>query len=369
MKMLFVTTHFGSDNNIGFMPLVGAELVQRGHNVRGLQYEETETLDAFPIDQIETRELRTPHWVNQWLLYRDWKPKVRSYLSQHRPDIVVTDRQCMIPTIDAASELDIPTVGVVPGLGFTRFDPYDLSKCKAPRFLSVPISVKLQYPFVQSLFRWHKRALARASTVVVISEFLRAVICETFERDTELVYTPVPLDEVRVSSQSPEYLTIINPRTILKGSKLTINLAEGMPDHEFLIAGTFAEEAHTRRARELENVRHLGWVDDMREVYKKSNVVLIPSLVEEGGGPRVVIEGFANGIPAVGTNRGAVPEHIEDAGAIVTDPHDIDEWSSCIEQVLSNRAELAQKARKYVERYEAGRRVDEFEQILYQNTG
>jgi glycosyltransferase involved in cell wall biosynthesis len=364
MDVLFVTSHFGSDENVGFMPLVGAELCRRGHDVRGLQYGEVDTLDVFPIDQIETRALRPPHWINQWLLYRDWKSKVRSYLSYKSPDIVVTDRQCMIPTIDAANELGIPTVGVIPGLGFSRFDPYDFRECKTPRFFSAPLSVKLQYPFVRSLFRQHKRVLADATSVVVISEFLRTVMRETFERETELVYTPVHLDDVRVDSHSPEYLTIINPRTALKGSELTITLAEELPDHKLLIAGTFAAESHAERASELENVHHLGWVDDMRNVYEKSKVVLVPSLVEEGGGPRVVIEGFANGIPAVGTNRGAIPEHIQDAGALVTDPHDISEWSSCIEKVLSNRAELAEKALRYVERYDANRQIDTFEQVL-----
>jgi glycosyltransferase involved in cell wall biosynthesis len=364
MDILFVTSHFGSHENVGFMPLVGAELYRRGHDVRGLQYEETDTLDVFPIDQIETRTLQTPHWISQWLLYRDWKPKVRRYLAHASPDIVVTDRQCMIPTIDAATDLDIPTVGVVPGLGFTRFDPNDLRKCKTPRFRSAPTSVKIQYPFVRSLFRKHKRVLADATMVVVISEFLRTVIRKTFKRDSELIYTPVHLSDVRADSQSPKHLTIVNPRTILKGSELTIEIAEQLDDHNFLVAGEFAEETHTQRAQELDNVRHLGWVDDMRSVYAESSAVLVPSYVEEGGGPRVVIEGFANGVPAVGTDRGAIPEHIQDAGCIVTDPHNIEDWRICIEQVLSNRSELAQKARKYAERYDSDQRINDFEQIL-----
>jgi glycosyltransferase involved in cell wall biosynthesis len=367
MDILFVTTNFGSDENVGFMPLVGAELSRRGHDARGLQYEEADCIDAFPIHQIETRELHTPHWISQWLFYRDWKPKVQSYLSHSEPDVVVTDRQCMIPTIDAANELSIPTVGVVPGLGFSRFDPYDLRDCKAPRFWSAPTSVKLQYPFVISLFQQHKQVLADATAIVVISEFLRSVMRDTFARETELIHTPVHLDEVRVTSQSPEYLTVVNPRTILKGSQLTIELAEGMPNHEFLIAGTFAEDSHTQRARELENIRYLGWVDDMRSVYAKSSAVLVPSLVEEGGGPRVVIEAFANGIPAIGTNRGAVPEHIQDAGFIVSDPYDVSEWSSHVEKVLSNRARFSRKAKKYANKYDATQRIDDFERLLTQS--
>ncbi|WP_302080895.1 glycosyltransferase family 4 protein [Salinibaculum rarum] len=365
MQILLVTSHFGAHENVGFMPLVGAELARRGHDVRGLQYEEGEVIDAFPIDRVSTRELYTPYWFGQWLFYRDWVPKVRSYISDVDPDIIVTDRRCMAPTLLAADDLGVPAVGVVPGLGFTRFDPWNLDERKTPSFLGAPFSVKIQYPFVQRLFQWHRQALAAASETVVISEFLQDVLHNTFDCDSTIVRTPVPLDDVRASSVDPKYLTVVNPRTTLKGSRLTARIAEHFPNYEFQIAGEFASKEDQQRIAGLNHVDHLGWVDNMQRVYENASLILVPSLVEEGGGPRVVIEGFANGIPAVGSDRGAIPEHINDAGRVVSNPMDMEEWRTAIEQALEHRDELSQQAYNAARQYDARDRVEEFERVLH----
>lgn len=364
MKILFITSHFGANENVGFMPLVGAALARRDHDVRGYQYEGGEVLNAFPIDRTTTREIYTPYWFGQWMFYRDWFPTVRSHLSDLDPDVVVTDRRCMAPTLLAANDLGIPSIGVVPGLGFTRFNPYDLGEEKTPSFLGAPLSLKVQYPFVEHLFRLHHRALASATEIVVISEFLQNVLQSTFDRNSTIIRTPVPLNEVRATSHQPQYLTVVNPRTTLKGSRLTARIAEHAPDYEFQVAGEFASEKDRQRVASLNNVNHLGWVDKMDEVYERAKLVLVPSLVEEGGGPRVVIEGFANGIPAVGTNRGAIPEHIGDAGHVVSNPQDVDEWKLRIEQALDHRDKMSERALRVAEQYEATGRVDEFERVL-----
>lgn len=365
MEVLLVTSHFGSDERVGFMQLVGAKLTRRGHSVRGLQYETGEVLDNFPIDRIGTRELYTPYWLGQWLFYKDWLPKVQSYISEVNPDVIITDRRCMAPTLLAAEKINIPSVGVVPGLGFTRFDPNNLGHKKNPSFWTAPASVKLQYPFIGHLFRWHVRAVKCASEMVVISNFLQEVLETTFNRNSTIVRTPVPLNNVRAKSADPRYLTVVNPRTTLKGSNLTVHIAEHLEDYNFQIAGEFANESDRQRVANLDNVKHLGWVDNMSEVYRKASLVLVPSLVEEGGGPRVVIEGFANGVPAIGTNRGAITEHIDGAGRIVSNPHDVDEWAKKINDALSNRKELSQQARENATLYDADKRVSEFEDVLH----
>ncbi len=344
--------------------MVGTELANRGHDVSGLQYESGEVVDSFPIRRTSASEVYTPYWFGQWLFYRDWKPTIRSYLSKNAPDVVVTDRRCMVPTIAVAESLDIPAVGVVPGLGFTRFDPYDLGPDKRPSFIGAPKSVKLQYPFVKALFREHRTVLQEASRVVTISEFLRETLTKTFHCESELVRTPVRLDEVRANSVDPEYLTFVNPRSELKGADIVLALAAELPDEEFLIAGNFPGETYERRAQSMDNVTHLGWVDDMRDVYRRTKLILVPSLVEEGGGPRVVLEGFANGIPSVGTNRGAIPEHIGEAGATVSTPHDIGEWKGRISTVLQEYDEYADRASQSAGAYAVEGRITEFEQVL-----
>jgi glycosyltransferase involved in cell wall biosynthesis len=157
---------------------------------------------------------------------------------------------------------------------------------------------------------------------------------------------------------------MVNPRTELKGVEILFDLVDNL-DEEFLIAGEFADDKYVERAKRAENVTHLGWVSDMREVYRQTRLVIVPSLVEEGGGPRVVLEGFANSIPAVGTNRGAIPEHVANAGAVVDNPYDIEQWKECVKRVLSDYNIYARRATERAEQFDADPLIRCFEQILH----
>lgn len=335
MDVLFVTSAFGADIDVGFMPLMADQLSGAGNDVRGIQYEDSPPITSIPVERIETKELYTPYWFGQWLFYRDWRPKMEQTLQRLDPDVVVADRRCMVPTALAASNIGVPSVGVVPGLGFTRFNPNNHRMDKRPRLSELSNSAKIQYPFIKHLYRIHRRGLRRTSEVVTLSSYLRTVIAETFGVDSTVIRTPARLSEVEAGRREPTYLTLVNPRTELKGSEIVLSLAETLTDEQFLIAGTFASEDAETKARSLPNVDYRGWVDDMREVYAETEILLVPSLVEEGG-PRVIVEAFANGIPAIGTTRGGIPEFIDGGGETVDAPMDIDGWKAAIDEVRSS---------------------------------
>jgi len=77
----------------------------------------------------------------------------------------------------------------------------------------------------------------------------------------------------------------------------------------------------------LENVVFHGWAKDAREVAElinKSRVLIMPSFNE--GGPRVLVEAMACGVPVLATPVGIVPDVIKDGesgGIIDWDPDDI----------------------------------------------
>lgn len=364
MDLLFVTPGFGADPDTSFMPLVATELVSRGHDVQGVQYEEGETPDTFPVDTLSVPNITTPWWAGRWLIYQTWKQSIQSYIAEKDPDVIVADRVCIAPTVKAAQSIDVPVISVIPGLGFTRFDPLDLGVDKTPSLGELPWSAKIQYPFVRSLFHQNKKALSEADEVVVISEFLQQTIETTFSRRPTIVRTPVPVSSIQADSHNRAFITLVNPRNELKGADVFERIANAMPDENFQVAGTFASSDREERIRSLDNVELLGWVDDMREVYARTKLVLVPSRYEEGGGPRVVLEGFANGVPAIGTDRGAIPEHIQGAGKVVSDPDCIDEWQQKIQGVLSNREYFSAKAEKQVKSFDAERQVNQFEEVI-----
>lgn len=91
------------------------------------------------------------------------------------------------------------------------------------------------------------------------------------------------------------------------------------PGTHFLIAGsTFDEKAceyerHLRRLilklRLTDRFHLVGFQEDVRLVLQTMDVLVVPSWCEPFG--RVVVEGMAAGCPVIGTNKGGIPEIID----------------------------------------------------------
>lgn len=363
MEILFATPGFGADPSTSFMPLVATELERRGHSVEGVQYEPIGAVDYLSVDRLSVPNITTPWWVGNWVTYQVWPRRLRSYLGKDTPDIIVADRACLAPTVRAGRAVEIPVVGVIPGLGFTRFNPLDFGYDKTPSFKNLPWSAKIQYPVIRSLFREHREMLHQSAALVTVSEFVQQSLWETFGVESEVIRTPAHLSNIRANSDSPEYLTLVNPRTKNKGADVLVKLAESLTHEQFRVAGTFASGKVRNRVEDLDNVEALGWVDDISRVFSNAELLLVPSRYEEGG-PRVLVEAFANGVPAVGTDRGGIPEFIDGAGRVVSDPDDIAEWRRKIETVRENRAALSEAASERAELFDADTQVDRFEALL-----
>jgi glycosyltransferase involved in cell wall biosynthesis len=58
-------------------------------------------------------------------------------------------------------------------------------------------------------------------------------------------------------------------------------------------------------------VRFLGWRDDIYEVLRTLDLLVLPSAAE-GGIPMVILEAFAAGVPVLATPVGGVPEILSD---------------------------------------------------------
>src|SRR5262245_40325365 len=57
-----------------------------------------------------------------------------------------------------------------------------------------------------------------------------------------------------------------------------------------------------------------------REFYRVSKLVLMPSLVAEGGMPRVAVGAMANGLPVIGSGRGGLAEALREGGIRIAIP-------------------------------------------------
>ena len=117
-------------------------------------------------------------------------------------------------------------------------------------------------------------------------------------------------------------------------------------------------------------VRWLGHVpaEEMPSVIARSSVVVYPSLSEGFGFP--LLEALAVGTPAVGSNRGSIPEIVGDA-AVLVDPKDRQALADALESVLTQpelRARLKragqERARTYTWERCAEMTLDVYRSVL-----
>jgi spore coat protein SA len=133
---------------------------------------------------------------------------------------------------------------------------------------------------------------------------------------------------------------------------------------KLLLAGGVTYSANTKSdyVRYLEklseekkdNIVFLGYVphEKIADVYKMSDIFVLPSLVEEALGMSLA-EAMAIGLGVVGSNRGGVGELIDDNvnGFLIQDYMNVDAWREKIEKLLRDKdlsSSLGKKAREKI---------------------
>lgn len=143
-----------------------------------------------------------------------------------------------------------------------------------------------------------------------------------------------------VTTTSRLEITFINPRPE-KGGEVAVQLAGRLPDIPFAFVSAWnatdsAVIGLRERARGLKNVRWLMARSDIRAVYSRSRLIIVPSLVEETWG-RVVTEGHFSGIPSVVREIGALPETLGPGGVAVLKDSDVEVWAETVDRVWRDR--------------------------------
>jgi len=139
------------------------------------------------------------------------------------------------------------------------------------------------------------------------------------------VAIPSPLDWERVvcdPSPGERFVTFVNPQPH-KGAFVFARIAEQLfrrrPDIRLLIVEGRAGAGWLERTgldlSGLTNLHVMANTPDPRDFYRVSRLVLMPSLCRESFG-RVAAEAMINGIPVLGSRRGALPELLGGCGFV-----------------------------------------------------
>lgn len=171
-----------------------------------------------------------------------------------------------------------------------------------------------------------KFCLAKTWRTIVISSDNFRLLDEYYEfpkKRLELVHNGIEIDKFLDIHDKAEL-------PVQKGSQVITCVAElhHRKGHRYLLEAFRRVQTHIPRLhlilvgdgpanRELRdqygqtpNVHFLGWRDDIPQILKASDILVLPSLKEAFG--QVILEAMASGVITVATNNGGIPDIIKD---------------------------------------------------------
>ena len=124
---------------------------------------------------------------------------------------------------------------------------------------------------------------------------------------------------------------------------------------QFVMIGNGLEyDSVTKRIKDCEMIEKIiipGFVDDIRPLLKRSDVVVIPSIIE--GKPIILMESLAMGVPVIASNVGGIPEIIKDGyNGFICESDDIECFIDKVRLLYSDeeaRNKMSMNARRYAE--------------------
>lgn len=209
--------------------------------------------------------------------------------------------------------------------------------------------------FRDALGSWHSarevRAAARRGAVFVAnSPFVRRRVRPLCKTAPRLVY---PLDDwrrFRVRRGRGGRVAMVNA-VPAKGLGTFLRIAHRLPHRRFLLVKGWPVDSPLldglleAALGKLPNVELLPRTPDIRAVWRRTSLLLVPSVWEEPF-PRVVLEAQASGIPVLASRRGGLPACVGEGGIVLRDYLDPDAWCEAIEDLLAHPARMASLSRK-----------------------
>lgn len=130
----------------------------------------------------------------------------------------------------------------------------------------------------------------------------------------------------------------------IKGVRVLLEVAGRLTDAKDITLMFVGEGPLSNEVREassnLENVVYVGKVENKKldQYYNAADIVVVPSIYEEGFG-RVILEALSCGTPVIASNRGGVPEALDQSVGVLIEPK-VDEILRTIENLHEHPEQL-----------------------------
>jgi len=206
-------------------------------------------------------------------------------------------------------------------------------------------------------------------TQYVVSEFMNKVLQNfNYPIISNIIY-PISDENIYYTDYNPDakYITIINVSE-LKGGYLINELVEKI-NLPFCVIDSEPMSSIELRNNLKKNVEknglYLEYTDNIKEIYAKTRILLIPTLVDETF-CRVSYESCINGIPLLTTGNGFIKSMIK-INELIIDDKDIDSWINKINELYHNkdkRIEISTKLKSDIKFINPSNEINKFCQLL-----
>jgi glycosyltransferase involved in cell wall biosynthesis len=234
--------------------------------------------------------------------------------------------------------------------------------------------------------------------IISVSNSVKNYVRDNFKRDSFISPPAICFDSVDAKNKDSfnnKYILMFNP-LIRKGGKIFKKISKKLPNENFAVvpgwdilrneSGKFdnklikniCKSLNTKYSNKVpndvsfedcENVKVLKPSNDVKKIFKNVRLLCVPSVWDEALG-RVSLEGFANGIPVLGSSVGGLKEQIEKGGYLITNYADEISWITAINK-FDNKLfyeTYAKKGKDYIRNnYKLNKIVDNFYDLLLKN--
>ena len=222
-------------------------------------------------------------------------------------------------------------------------------------------------PIIWLMHNTHNYGMLRGmkNVHVIYNSNAAKVICEYPFNESFVLRPPTDTSYYNVATDpfKNEFITLINLNKN-KGANQFYEIARLMPEYKFLgVKGSYEEQILS----DLPNVTIIENTSDIREVYKKTRILLMPSEYESWG--RTATEAMANGIPVIANKTFGLEENLSDAG-LFCERENINQWIEMIKKLDTKKEydKQSKKVRKRATELDSAHSLKDFENYLYKVT-
>ncbi|MEZ0240511.1 MAG: glycosyltransferase [Chloroflexota bacterium] len=185
---------------------------------------------------------------------------------------------------------------------------WDLDTYLAGSSWSIParLGARAMRPLLR---RWDRATASRPDVLVAISNAVRSRIQRAWDRDAEVIYPPVDVVGIPVSTRDEGFLLVAARMLAYRRLDIAVDACSAL-GRELVVVGDGPERGRLE-ARAGPSVRFLGRVDrpTLVDLFARCHGYLVPGIEDFGIAP---VEAMAAGKPVVGFRAGGVAETVVD---------------------------------------------------------